>query len=56
MNGIVKGGNQKSKKNAIKILIYFRNHKRKLSNYLMIILKLYLKLNIKQDLEKDSKY
>ena len=51
-----KGGiNQKSKKKLQKILKHFTNHEKKLSNCLMIILKLYLDLNIKQNMEKDSK-
>ena len=32
------------------------NHEKKLSNCLMIILKLYLWLNIDQFMEKDAKY
>ena len=34
----------------------FMNHKKMLSNCLMNILKFYLKLNTKQNMEKDSKY
>ena len=32
------------------------NHEKKLSNGLMVILELYLKLNTKQNLEKGSNY
>ena len=32
------------------------NHEKKLSNCLMIILKLHLKLNTKQNMEQDTKY
>ena len=34
----------------------FTNHEKKLSNGLIIILKLHLKLNTKQNIEKDLKY
>ena len=34
----------------------FTNHEKKLSNCLIIIVKLYLKLNTKQNMEKDLKY
>ena len=38
---------------ALKILNCFTNHKKLLLNYLMIILPLHLKLNTKQNNEKD---
>ena len=38
------------------MLKYCRKHKKKLSNCLIIILQLYLRLNLKQNMEKDSKY
>ena len=62
MNVVVKGGkNQSSKKCKKKKVIkktlkHFTNHEKKLSSCLMVIPKLYLKLNTKQDIEKDSKY
>ena len=37
-------------------LPHFTNHDKKLSNCLTVILKFYLKLNIKQNMEKESKY
>ena len=43
-------------KSAIKKLKHFTNHEKKFSNCLIIILKFYLKLNTKQNVEKDSKY
>ena len=42
-------------KSALKILKHFTSHGKKLSNCLMIILQLYMKLNIKQNMEKVSK-
>ena len=45
-----------SKSPALLGLKYFMNTEKKLSNCLMIVLKLYLKLNTKQNIEKDSKY
>ena len=50
------GINQKSKMVQQKIFKHFRNLEKKVSNYLMIILKLYWKLNTKQCTEKDSKF
>ena len=38
------------------MLKHFPYHKKKLSNCLIIILKLYLKPNPKQNMEQDSKY
>ena len=38
------------------MLKHFTNQEEKVSNYLMIILDLYLKLNAKQNMEKDKKY
>ena len=51
-------GNKKSEdqKNAIKLLKHFTNHEKKLSNCLVIILELHLKLNTKQNMEKVSKH
>ena len=45
-----------SKSPALSGLKYFRNNEKKLLNCLIIVLKLYLKLNTKQNMEKDSKY
>ena len=50
--GRVKSEDQKS---ALKHIKHFTNHEKKLSNYLMIILQLNLKVNIKQNMEKVSK-
>ena len=47
---------QRDKSEEQKIIKHYTNRKKKLSNRLMIILKLCLKLNTKQDVEKDSKY
>ena len=56
-NKIVIGSEKpEDQKNAIKILKHFTNHDKKLSNYLIIILELYLNLNTKQNMEKDWKY
>ena len=48
--------NQKSKKVQRIILKYFAKQGEKLSNCLMIVLQLYLGLNMKQNMENDSKY
>ena len=40
--------NQKSKKVHLKILNYFTNHEKLLSNYAVIILQLYMRPNITQ--------
>ena len=48
--------NQKSKKVQRIILKYFAKQVEKLSNCLMIVLQLYLGLNMKQNMENDSKY
>ena len=50
--GRVKSEDQKS---MLKHIKHFTNHEKKLSNYLMIILQLHLKVNIKQNMEKVSK-
>ena len=56
-NKIVIGSEKpEDQKSAIKILKHFVNHDKKLSNYLIIILELYLNLNTKQNMEKDWKY
>ena len=41
---------------TLKILNCFMNHEKLLLNYLINILQLYLRLNTKQNMEKDSKY
>ena len=52
-----KGNSKRMKKSIkIKILKHSMNHEKKLSNCSMIILKFYLKFNIKQNIEKGSKY
>ena len=58
INEIVKGGRKSEEKTSAikKILKHFTNNQKKLSNCLMNILKLYLKLNIKQNMGKVSKY
>ena len=43
-------------KSVIKIFKILYESREKLSNCLMIILKLYLKLNIKENMEEDSKH
>ena len=43
----------KEQKNALQILTYFTKRERLLLNCLMLILQLYLRLNIKQFMEKD---
>ena len=48
--------NQKSKKVQRIILKYFAKQVEKLSNCLMIVLQLYLGINMKQNMENDSKY
>ena len=48
--------NQKSKKVQRIILKYFAKQVEKLSNCLTIVLQLYLGLNMKQNMENDSKY
>ena len=54
INEILHGRDKSEEQNvAKKILKHFTNHEKKLSNCLMIILKLYLKLNRKQNMEKD---
>ena len=50
------GINQKSKNVLWKILNCFTNHEKLSSKCLMIILKLYLRLNTNQFIEKGSKY
>ena len=50
--GIFKSEHQKD---AIKILNYLMDHE-KIINYLTIILQLYLRLDAKQNMEKDPKY
>ena len=50
------GINQKSKKVQQIFLKYFAKKGEKLSNCLMIVLQLYLGLNMKQNMENDSKY
>ena len=54
-NEILKGGyKSENHKGAIKkMLKHFTNHEKKLSNCLMIILRLQLRLNIDQFMEKD---
>ena len=57
VNEILKGGKEsEEQKSAIKISKYFTDHNKRLIHCLMIIPKLYLKLNIKQNMEKRSKY
>ena len=58
INEIVKGGRKSEEETSAikKILKHFTNNQKKLSNSLMNILKLYLKLNIKQNMGKVSKY
>ena len=58
INEIVKGGRKSEEETSAikKILKHFTNNQKKLSNCLMNILKLYLKLNIKQNMGKVSKY
>ena len=52
LNEILKGRyKSEEQKSAIKILRHFANHEKKLSNCLMIILRLRLKLNSKQYME-----
>ena len=46
----------KEQKNTINNLEMFYKAREKLSSCLMIILQLYLRINIKQNMEKDSKY
>ena len=56
LNDIVKGKweyKSEEPKSAIK---FFTNHQKKLSNCLMIILKLHLRLNIDKFIENDLKY
>ena len=43
-------------KSTKQILKHMTNHEKKLSNCLMIILELYLKLNTEQNMDKVSKY
>ena len=53
INKIVKRKHKsEEQKSAIEILKHFKNHEKKLSNCLMIILKLYLKLNSKKMLQR----
>ena len=47
---------EETKKVQQKTLKYFMKGMKKLSNFLMNILKLYLRLNLKQNIEKDSRY
>ena len=57
LNEISKGRfTSEEQQNAIKILTCFTNQEKLLSNYLMVILQLYLKLNAKQNMEKVSQY
>ena len=51
--GRFKSKEQKSPSENIEL---FRDHKMLLLNYLMNVLQLYLWLNTKQNMEKDSKY
>ena len=51
-----KGLYQKSKKVQYKISKCFTFHETKTSNFLIIILQLHLRLNIKQIIQKKSKY
>ena len=55
LNEILKGRykSERAKKRNKKILNHFTNHEKKLSNCLMIILGLHLKLNTKQYMEKN---
>ena len=46
----------KEQKNTINNLEMFYKAREKLSSCLMMILQLYLRINIKQNMEKDSKY
>ena len=48
--------NYKRKNVKQKILKHFTNHEKNFSRYLMAVLKLYLKLNSKQIIQKNSKY
>ena len=48
-----KSEEQKSALENIKLIV---NHEKLLSNFSIIILQLYLMLNAKQNMEKDSKY
>ena len=47
---------EETKKVQQKTLKYFIKGMKKLSNFLMNILKLYLRPNLKQNIEKDSRY
>ena len=46
----------KEEKGAVESIKLLTSHEKLLLNYLMIILQLHLKLNIKQNMEKDWKY
>ena len=46
----------KEEKGSVESIKLLTSHEKLLLNYLMIILQLHLKLNIKQNMEKDWKY